>query len=100
MALKEYGQYWATLCCKDWEETCVDDMFTPTSCKPISNGGRPCPDGQSKCGAVLEYNYSAFCMNACCPGGEDWCFDEAVNLSCASIAKGGCPADSGHISCH
>jgi len=54
------------------EETCYDDYWSPVSCANISDGGCPCPEGQSKCGAYdagtygpNSEAYAGFCTDQC-----------------------------------
>ncbi len=49
--------YCTSLCCDDaTEETCYStDTYEPDSCALISDGGCPCSEGETKCGAFPGY---------------------------------------------
>lgn len=52
----------------------------------------PCQNGQVKC--------HGFCLDVCCDHEtEDTCFDEDLNMFCASLSDGGCPCGNGEVRC-
>ena len=63
------------LCCADDEELCFSDDWypQPESCAPISTGGCPCPEGETKCGIEPDMNYAGYCTSVCCE--EQTCYN-------------------------
>ena len=58
-------------CCESDEEICYDDFYNPTGCVAISDGGCPCPEGETKCDAVPEWNITGYCTDICCSDEEE-----------------------------
>jgi len=88
------------------EETCYDDNWNAVSCSLISEGGCPCKEGQSKCGAMEDPEpYAGYCYDGECPLTCDWmteetCYDDNwVAVGCSLISEGGCPCKEGEIKC-
>lgn len=96
----KFTGFCTAVCCDVDEETCYDDMFNPTSCAPLADGGCPCPEGQEKCGAIPAWNFTGYCTAVCCAADEETCYDEMTNpTSCAPVADGGCPCPEGEEKC-
>ena len=93
--------YCTVLCCDDtMEETCYDETYSPVSCAKIADGGCPCPEGQEKCGADVEFGWAGYCTELCCGADEEACYDENYSpVSCSKIADGGCPCPEGEEKC-
>ena len=81
------------LCCAEDEELCYSDDWigTPESCALISEGGCPCPEGETKCGSEPDLNYSGYCTSLCWE--EQTCYDlnSYQPTSCAAWGED-CPA--------
>jgi len=96
-----YAGYCTTLCCDETtEETCYSqDTWEPESCALISDGGCPCPDGETKCGTFP--GYAGYCTPVCCDDAtEETCYTDSWEPeSCALISDGGCPCSEGETKC-
>lgn len=111
------GEYTCTpVCCADDEEECYGDWFydpplfnyddeiwdwdwRPLECKPIAEGGCPCPGDKVKCDADPESNFAGYCMDECCTDDQEECND-GDKQTCADFASGGCPCtEEGEIKC-
>jgi len=94
---------WCTeFCCTEEEETCYDETYEESGCAALAEGGCPCPEGQVKCGADPEWDYSGYCTDLCCADDEETCYssDSFEPESCAPIAEGGCPCAEGEVKCN
>ena len=93
--------YCSAACCDDaTEETCYDENYIPSSCAKITDGGCPCPDGEEKCGADVDFGWPGYCTALCCDSDEETCYDENYSpTSCAKIDEGGCPCPDGEEKC-
>ena len=79
------------------EDTCYDESFKAVSCSLISEGGCPCPTGQSRCDADLANGCVGWCTEVCC----DWT-NEYVCEGSKECAKHGdpCPCPDGKKECY
>ena len=85
----------------DWsvEETCYDGNWTAVSCARYDEGGCPCPEGDEKCGAEIEFGWPGWCTPICCDWEtEETCYDEN-GMSCAKYSDGGCPCAENQTKC-
>merc|ERR1719183_60897 len=88
----------------DWrtEETCFGTAGSPVACASITEGGCPCPQGETKCGTD-EY-YAGWCQAGPCPvncdpATEETCWDDnGVATHCEPFSVG-CPCPQGQIRC-
>lgn len=89
-------------CCTEEEETCYDETYEESGCAALAAGGCPCSEGQVKCGADLEWDYSGYCTDLCCADDEETCYssDSFEPETCAPIAEGGCPCAEGEVKCN
>jgi hypothetical protein len=75
----------------------------------MSEGGCPCQEGQTKCGADLQNNITGYCIyiesDVCCDATtEETCYERDLitgeyKASCKAIADGGCPCPEGWEKC-
>lgn len=88
--------YCTSLCCDgDDHQTCYDENSDPSYCALISEGGCPCTEGKSKCGATDDW--AGYCTDICCESDEETCYDDPGKMTCKQISLGGCSLDTSYV---
>jgi len=81
----------------------ADPAYYDVWCAPLSSGGCPCPEGETKCGvsATADGGVTGYCTTMCCDGDdEQTCYDDDYEPAfCALIVEGGCPCPDGKVKC-
>ncbi|KAL7465812.1 hypothetical protein ACHAXS_006131 [Conticribra weissflogii] len=97
-----YSGYCTEVCCDEiTEETCYSDITGHVeSCALLSEGGCPCPEGETKCKGLGDI--VGYCAKVCCDHSiEETCYSIFTGdaEACALITDGGCPCSDGEIKC-